>query len=125
MVGRNCSWCYWNCSQQYLPFNISDWKRSPSQLSKCHNLVIRFLKDLNKDSICECSFQSAIFSHKSDSTIANIRLSVRPSVCLSQKSLSLSELCLSAKSQPISAYYPLCQSAIMPISHHAPPLSES
>ena len=42
-----------------------------------------------------------VFSRESDSTIANVRLSVCLSVCLSQKPLSLQESCLSAKSQPI------------------------
>ena len=84
MVGRNSSWCYWNCSQQYLPFNISDWKRSSSQLCKCHNLVVRFLKDLKKDFICEIGtfLQLTIFSCKSDNRKC---LFVRPSISLKAK----------------------------------------
>ena len=72
------------------------------------------------------------FSHKSDSRIAIVHLSVCLSVSRSPKPLSLKESCLSAKSQPISHHtnQPSYQSAIMPISHHAtqppyPPLSAS
>ena len=58
-----------------------------------------------------------IFTSESDSRIANVRLSVRPSVSLSQKLLSLSESSLSAI-MPI--YWSLRYlSAIMPISYHA------
>ena len=61
------------------------------------------------------------FSHKSDSRIAIVHLSVCLSVSRSPKPLSLKESCLSAKSQPISHHtnQPSYQSAIMPISHHA------
>ena len=50
----------------------------------------------------------------------SVSQSISLSVCLSQIPLSLSESCLSAKSQPISAYQhhnhlPSCLSAIMPI----------
>ena len=56
------------------------------------------------------------FCCKSKSRIANVRSSLCLSISLSQKPLSLSESCLSAKSQPIWANIQL---AIMPISHHA------
>ena len=60
------------------------------------------------------------FSRKSDSRIANVHSSVRPSVCLSQKPLSLSELLLLAI-EPIDhwAYQPSRLYTIEPINHKA------
>ena len=60
------------------------------------------------------------FSRESNSTIANVRLSVCLSVHLSQKPLSLSELLLSTI-KPIDhqAYQPLSLSTIKPIDHQA------
>ena len=62
-----------------------------------------------------------IFSRESDSRIANVRQSVshkNPSASQNQAYLPL---CLSIDLS--DTYQPSCQIAIMPISHHAPPLS--
>ena len=86
---------------------ISERSRNSKELKKYGPLCFQLQKRLQN---CKCP---------------SVCQSVSLSVCLSQKPLSLSELCLSAKSQSISAYQPLCQSAIMPLSHHDPPLSLS
>ena len=59
-----------------------------------------------------------IFSCKDNSRITNVRLSVCQSV--HHKNPSASQNC--AFQPNLNLSQPLCQSAIMPLSHHAPPL---
>ena len=111
LLALQIEWNQFLCQLMYTVTSPVDWpwKTTPKWLFFCQNPSTG-----SEDRV------KSIFSYKSNSTIANVCLSVSFSVCLSQKPLSLSELLLSTmESIDHGAYWPWSLLTIEPIDHRA------